>query len=176
MMRRQMYFNYLVLFSDETIKTGVSSKPIHRLQDYCQEASSHHLKVIDFFLTSPTDKKTALKVESSLCKFYDYKAINGHRERFCFDDLDEKIAIEANGKFDILNEFQNFISKLEFEWCLKNKHRILTDKIMSTEHRIKSLEYLKRESRDMALYGHKPAPSYFNWAVNLCCIGYKNAA
>lgn len=173
---KKLYFNYLVLFSDETIKTGVSSQPIHRLQDYYQEASSHHLKVCDFYITSPTHKKISLEVESEFCKFYDYLAIEGHKERFCFDQLMREISTAAHGQFNTSKELQDFVCRLECEWGLKNVHRMLIDRVMSTKQRNHALEYLKRELIDIAQNGIKPTPSHYDWAVNLCSHGYRYAS
>lgn len=79
--------NYVVGFSDGTAKTGISSKPFYRLQDYVQEAHRHGVKVIGFKITAPAASKAhALRIETTLCAKFELYARPGHREWF-FDDL-----------------------------------------------------------------------------------------
>lgn len=175
-MKNKLYFNYLVLFSDLTIKTGITYKPAHRLQDYYQEVSSHNLKIVSFFITSPSHKAIALKIESEFCKRYKDNSMDGHRERF-YNDADY---IECNlntlGYFDISQEYRGFVYTLEFIWESNNRHRILIDPIMSTKNRINALEYLKESLSYVVVNGIKPKPSDYDWAVNLCSDGYRYVA
>lgn len=82
------YFNYIVSFSDLTLKTGITSKPFFRLQDFAQEATRHSMKVNAYEITSPSkSKKVALSIESSICKEFAHMSIDGHREWFKEDYL-----------------------------------------------------------------------------------------
>lgn len=170
MKTKKLYFNYLVLFSDETIKTGVSSQPMHRLQDYYQEASSHNLKVIDFYITSPAYKHVALKTESKFCEFQSLKAMDGHRERFYFCDVLREVNRDMHGSFDIFRIFNEFIFSLDNMWKLEHFNNNLFS-MMEAVAAIESLEYLRSEIRDLVQNNIKPKPSYYDWAVNSYRIG-----
>lgn len=79
----KQHFNYLVSFTDLTLKTGVTSSPFFRLQDFIQEATRHSIKVDSFEITSPSkSKRVALSIESAICNKFSYMAIEGHREWF----------------------------------------------------------------------------------------------
>lgn len=87
-MADQGWFNYVVSFSDRRAKTGVTSKPFHRLQDFAQEATRRGVKVDGFKITAPAKTKAlALTVEASVCKQFADQSIPGHREWF-YDDLE----------------------------------------------------------------------------------------
>ena len=77
------HFNYCVKFSDRTVKTGVSSAPFFRLQDFIQEAHRHSKKVTGFTFTPPLRYKPAAHMlERWLCEQNSMYVIDGHREWF----------------------------------------------------------------------------------------------
>ena len=134
-MQTKIFFNYLVSFTDGTFKTGVTSSPFYRLQDFIQEAHRHSVKVDGFEITKPSkDKKTALKIESDFCKKYAFEAIDGHREWFKRDYSlsSKKLQRELYSKETRINEFKFNFYILECFWkkriglrylCLITKNR-----------------------------------------------------
>jgi hypothetical protein len=111
------YYNYLVSFSDGTVKTGITKNPFYRLQDFIQEAHRHSVKIDGFEITQPVKyKKIALKIESDFCSFFSHDAIEGHREWFKEDTswASEQYLKEREPKFD-------FESKLGYLNSLRDK-------------------------------------------------------
>lgn len=85
------YFNYVVSFSDGTVKTGITAKPFFRLQDYIQEAHRHSVKVDGYRISQPSSKRVSLDIEKAICDKFSMAAVEGHREWFIDKKYDATI-------------------------------------------------------------------------------------
>lgn len=127
------WFNYLVLFSDGTSKTGITKDLFYRLQDFYQEAKRHNLSIIDFYVTKPVlNKKYALEIERIFCNKYKSDAIDGHREWF---KKDIRWASESfQKKFHIWYD-----AKTEFKMMTYDLHNIWNDLLCTPVEKVRKL-------------------------------------
>lgn len=116
------YFNYLVSFSDGAVKTGITSNPFYRLQDYIQEANRHNLKVDGLTLTSPSEsKRVALDIETAICGKFSHLSIDGHREWFLDDYSWASEEFRKNRQIFVPSlDFSSIWKSLESEWKDRN--------------------------------------------------------
>lgn len=82
------YYVYLIRFSNDRIKVGITSDLDKRFSYYKQEARRHDLRIDqnESYLIL-AGKKAALEIESIICKEYKKISINKHREWFKGDYL-----------------------------------------------------------------------------------------
>lgn len=130
------YYNYVVAFSDGLFKTGITSKPFFRLQDYIQEAHRHSLKIVGYQITAPSScKSIALKIETEICKRYAMDQVLGHREWFRPDDswMNKATRKKLLPLLNRSNDFLCFVLDMERYW---DKHNLL----LSTKYRLKIIK------------------------------------
>lgn len=77
------YYVYLVLFSTNRIKVGVTGNINKRIKYYKQEAARHGMRIerTEHYLIMG-DKEAALALEKRICKEYRRAAVRNHREWF----------------------------------------------------------------------------------------------
>lgn len=77
------YYIYLVKFSTDRIKVGITSSINKRLKYYKQEAARHGMSIdcIEYHLIMG-DKEAALALEKQICKDYRRASVKNHREWF----------------------------------------------------------------------------------------------
>lgn len=131
------WFNYLVLFSDGTSKTGITEDLFYRLQDFYQEAKRHNLSIVGFYVTKPVlNKKDALKIEKRFCDKYKSDAIDGHREWFKKDVSWASKSFQK--KFNTWHD-----SKTEFKMMTYDLRDIWNDSLRTPVEKIRNLAPIK---------------------------------
>ena len=76
-------FLYVVLFSDERLKVGISSDLKKRMKCYRSEAQRNQIDNVFWWAGAAYENKvTALMAERLMCKTYAEFAVRGHREWF----------------------------------------------------------------------------------------------
>lgn len=126
------YFNYVVSFSDGTVKTGITSKPFFRFQDFIQEAHRHSVKIDGFNMSPPSPKKIAAKIETQLCESQSYNAIEGHREWFLLDAMIDDEDPESN--FSKYHIFDFLTNQMRLYWKIENSAYIGTNFYGKIDH------------------------------------------
>jgi predicted GIY-YIG superfamily endonuclease len=77
------HFNYVVAFSDGTIKVGVTRRPMARIAELSrQKAKLNVVQPVRYACTARSTKSEALKTERNLCSLFKSQGIEGCREWF----------------------------------------------------------------------------------------------
>lgn len=79
-------FNYVVMFSNNNVKTGITKNPFSRLQNYVQESLRSDIFLSGYYITPPSEKTTALQIEKSLCAQFEQYKISSLKEWFSGND------------------------------------------------------------------------------------------
>lgn len=92
------YCNYVLSFSDGSVKVGVTSRPETRVSEICR-AKRHAAKLIQGIYTPLCDKLDAFQIEAKLCSLLAYRANDGTREWFKGGEEEYQFLRQTTGMF-----------------------------------------------------------------------------
>lgn len=95
-MGQEMHRLYVVRFTDDRVKIGISANVKKRMSYYMQEARRNDVDGIVWWASTAFDRKeSALLAERALCQAFKPHVIAGHREWFRADSAGFKAVIES---------------------------------------------------------------------------------
>ena len=101
------HFNYVLSFSDGTVKVGVTSRPKERLKEICRSVR-HRSNFVEGMFVATSNKASAFKTEANICRLLSYGASNASREWFDDERTDFGWITQATGMFWHLNNTGNY--------------------------------------------------------------------
>ena len=96
------YCNYVLLFSDGSVKVGVTSRPRARIFEILRSKRGI-ASLARGMLTPMSSKDAAFKTEANICRLLRKNATPGSREWFAGGDSEYKFLSGTTGMFWILN-------------------------------------------------------------------------
>ena len=92
------YYNYVLSFSDGSVKVGVTSRPETRVLEICR-MKRHAAKLVRGVYTPLCEKLEAFQIEANLCALFAYRANKGTREWFQGEANEYSFFRQATGMF-----------------------------------------------------------------------------
>lgn len=100
--------NYVLSFSDGSIKVGVTSRLETRVAEHCR-SKRQAAKIVRGAYTPACDKEEAFQIEAKLCSLLAYRAADGAREWFSGEPGEFDFFRQTTGMFwqEVCNKGRN---------------------------------------------------------------------
>lgn len=118
-------FNYVVVFNNNNVKTGITKHPFHRLKNYLQESIRSNIKIVDYCITPPSRKNIALSIEKKLCEKFADQKIDGLKEWFDGGKTNSPFIFGINFSFEMNKMFNKENLFLYSEFSKKKYSKLI---------------------------------------------------